>query len=254
MSTGSSTLAKGFDLLRMMGAYPAGAPAAVFAQDSGLPFSTAYRLLGALVESGFVEYEPQTKHYRLGLSVFELSAKVAAARGYDGAVLPVLRQLSEATNESCLFSVRDGSETVTIHTVDGPEFRQTTDPGDRLPLHVSSMGKAILAALPGTEVQQLLAELRFEAHTEHTVTQPAALQQQIEAGRQDGYVYQSEEVDLGMNAIAAPVVGPGGAVLGAVAVAAPLFRAGKDELVAQRVALQDAARRLAATLPTRSSA
>lgn len=251
MSTGSSTLTKGLDLLRMMGRYPAGAPAAVFAQDSGLPFSTAYRLLGSLVDSGFVEFDPQTKQYRLGLSVFELSSKVASARGYDGAVVPVLKQLSATTNESCLFSIRDGHETVTIHTVDGPEFRQTTDPGDRLPLHVSSMGKAILSALPSAEVQQLLIEFGFEARTEHTVTQPAALQQQVEAGRRDGYVYQREEVDLGMNAIAAPVVGSGGTVLGAVAIAAPLFRAGEHDLVAQHGALQDAARRLAATLPLR---
>lgn len=251
MSAGSSTLAKGLDLLRMMGNYPAGAPAAVFAQDSGLPFSTAYRLLNALVASGFAEYEPQTKQYRLGLSVFELSAKVAAERGYDGAVIPVLKQLSETTNESCLFSVRDGRETVTIHTVDGPEFRQTTDPGDRLPLHVSSMGKAILAALPSAEVRELLAASQFEAHTEHTVTDPGLLWQQIEAGRQNGYVYQCEEVDLGMNAIASAVVGPGGAVLGAVAIAAPMFRAGKDELVSQRGALKDAAHRLAVTLPAR---
>lgn len=250
MSTGSSTLAKGLDLLTMMGQYPAGAPAAVFAQDSGLPFSTAYRLLGSLVDSGFVEFDPQTKQYRLGLRVFELSSKVASARGYDGAVVPVLKQLSETTNESCLFSIREGSETVTIHTVDGPEFRQTTDPGDRLSLHVSSMGKAILSALPSAEVQQLLHD-KLTAHTEFTVTDPAALWQQIEAGRRDGYVYQREEIDLGMNAIAAPVVGAGGGVLGAVAIAAPLFRAGKDELVAQHGALQDAAHRLAATLPMR---
>lgn len=250
MNTGSSTLAKGLDVLRLMGDYPTGAPAAVFAKDSGLPFSTAYRLLNALVASGFAEFEPQTKQYRVGLSVVELSLKAVAARGYDGTVLPVLRELSEVTNESCLFAVRDGLESVTIHTVDGPEFRQTTDPGDRLPLHVSSMGKALLAGLPADQAEELMSQLTFEAHTGHTVADVEALRQQVQAGRAEGYVYQSEEVDLGMNAMGMPVIGADGTVLGAIAIAAPLFRATKAELVEHREALTTAARQMAALLST----
>src|SRR5690625_2273938 len=100
MSAGSSTLTKGLDLLRLMGDYPKGAPAAVFAEVSGLPFSTAYRLLNTLVATGFAEFDEQTKLYRPGLTIFELSSKVSAARGYNGLVLPVLQQLSAATNES----------------------------------------------------------------------------------------------------------------------------------------------------------
>ena len=250
MSSGSSTLAKGLDLLRLMGRYPAGAPAAVFAKDSGLPFSTAYRLLNSLVASGFAEFDAATKQYRPGLAIFELSSKVAAVRGYDGTILPVLQQLSAATNESCLFAVRDGLDTVTVHTVDGPEFRQTTDPGDRLPLHVSSMGKAILAGLPEAEADDVIEQLTFAPRTEQTVASTAVLREQIAAGRQLGYLYQSEEVDLGMNAIGTPVIGSNGSVLGAIAIAAPLFRATKSDLVQHRDALDTAAYQLAMALTT----
>ncbi|MGO1536798.1 MAG: IclR family transcriptional regulator [Yaniella sp.] len=249
MSVGSSTLTKGLGLLRLLSQHPHGAPAAVFAREAGLPFSTAYRLLNTLTDAGYAEFDPTTKHYRIGLAVFEMSQKVSSARGYDGSVMPVLKTLSAATNESCLFSVRDGYETVTIHTVDGPEFRQTTDPGDRLSLHVSSMGKAILAALPEAQVQPLVSGMQFAAHTEHTIVEPERLLEQVADGRRDGYVYQREEVDLGMNAIAKAVVGPTGAVLGAIAIAAPLFRADKEQLLAHREALTEATQRLAATLP-----
>lgn len=250
MSTGSSTLIKGLDLLRLMGKYPAGAPAAVFAKDSGLPFSTAYRLLNALVASGFAEFNPETKQYRPGLTIFELSSKVAATRGYDGTILPVLQRLSETTNESCLFAVRDGLDSVTVHTVDGPEFRQTTDPGDRLPLHVSSMGKALLAGLPPEQADQIIAQLTFQPRTQSTVPDAAALRAQVTQARQVGYAYQREEVDLGMNAIGTPVIGPGQMVLGAIAIAAPLFRASESDLVAHRHALDTAAHQLAMTLAT----
>lgn len=249
MSRGSSTLTKGLDLLRLMGNYPHGATAAVFARDAELPFSTAYRLLNTLADTGFAQYDPQTKQYRLGLTVFELSQVTAAARGYDGTVLAVLRELSQTTNESCLFAVPDGTESLTVHTVDGPEFRQTTDPGDRLPLHVSSMGKAMLAAMPDHTAQEVISQLELQAYTEYTVTDEQKLKQQIAAGRDTGYVYQNQEVDLGMNALAAPVVIPSGHVVGAVAIAAPVFRADKTQLMTYREALQQATQRLAATLP-----
>ena len=250
MSSGSSTLIKGLDLLRLMGRYPSGAPAAVIAKDSELPFSTAYRLLNSLVASGFAEFDADTKQYRPGLVIFELSSKVASARGYDGTVLPVLQQLSATTNESCLFAVRDGLDTVTVHTVDGPEFRQTTDPGDRLPLHVSSMGKAILAGLPEHEAHDVIEQLTLQPHTERTVSSAAELHNQIAQGRKAGYVYQSEEVDLGMNAIGAPVIDHNGNVLGAIAIAAPLFRATKTDLLQHRDALDTAAYQLAIALTT----
>lgn len=250
MSSGSSTLGKGLDLLRLMGQYPSGAPAAVFAKDSGLPFSTVYRLLNSLVASGFAEYDAATKQYRPGLVIFELSSKVASVRGYDGTVLPVLQRLSKTTNESCLFAVRDGVDTVTVHTVDGPEFRQTTDPGDRLPIHVSSMGKAILAGMPAQEADALIEQLSFAPHTERTVTDAHVLRDQIAQGRELGYLYQSEEVDLGMNAIGTAVVGPDGHVMGAIAIAAPLFRATKDDLIQHRDALDAAAYQLSMALAT----
>jgi DNA-binding IclR family transcriptional regulator len=253
MSAGSSTLHKGLDLLKMMGRYPTGAPASVFARESGLPFSTAYRLLNTLVTSGFAEYEAETKLYRPGLAVFELSANVTAARGYDGIVLPILQQLSATTNESCLFAVRDGLESLTIRTVDGPDFRQTTDPGDRLPLHVSAMGKAILAGMPHDDAAALISEMALEARTAHTVTDPTELLAQIEAGRQDGYVYQREEVDEGMHAIGVPIMSQGQTVLGSLAIAAPLFRASEQELIAHQEALAAAARQLADMLPALQS-
>lgn len=185
------------------------------------------------------------------MTVFELSQVTAAARGYDGTILPVLRELSEATNESCLFAVPDGTESVTVHTVDGPEFRQTTDPGDRLPLHVSSMGKAMLAAMPDQMAEEMISQLDLQAYTEYTVTDPQVLEQQVAAGRHDGYVYQNQEVDLGMNALAAPVTTPAGRLLGAVAIAAPIFRADKTQLLTYRDALQQAVQHLAATLPAK---
>src|SRR5699024_11736961 len=112
-----------------------------------------------------------------------LSQGTAAVGGYVRTLLHVLHKLTESNNESCLLAVPDGTEAVTVHTVDGPEFRQTTDPGDRLPLHVSSMGKAMLAAMPDQMAEEMISQLDLQAYTEYTVTDPQVLEQQVAAGR-----------------------------------------------------------------------
>lgn len=111
------------------------------------------------------------------------------------------------------------------------------------------MGKAILVGLPPEEANQLIAKMTFVRRTAHTVADAESLVAQLEAARPVGCVYQREEVDLGMHAIGAPVVDANQTVLGSIAIAAPLFRATKEELTAHHEALKNAARRLAGMLP-----
>lgn len=243
------TIAKGLALLRTVSTFPHGATAAEVAALAQHPFSTSYRLLNTLVETGFVEFDPRTKLYSLGLPVFELGQRVANARGYGGTAAPVLEALRDLTQESCILAVRDGVETVTVHTVDGPQFRTTTDPGDRGRLHTSAVGKMLLAGLPLAERTQLVSRLELVPLTPHTVTDPDVLLSQLAVAADQGWVGQSEEQDLGMNAIAVPVAREGGQMLASLAIAAPVFRADLDTLVGHLPALREAAARLALTLP-----
>ena len=162
-SRGSGTIAKGLAMLATVGEFPHGATAAEVAARSGHPFSTAYRLLGSLVDAGFVEYDARTKTYALGLAVFELGQRVGNARGFTGTAAPVLEELTARTGESSVLAVLDGVETLTVHTIDGPQYRQTTDPGDRGPLHSSAIGKVLLAWMPTDERDELLERLPLPA-------------------------------------------------------------------------------------------
>lgn len=243
------TVAKGLALLRALGSFPRGATAAELAALSGHPFSTAYRLLGSLVDTGFVDYDPASKRYAVGLPVFELAQRVAHARGFAGTALPVLQRVTTATGESSLLMVRDGDETLTIHKVDGPQYRSTTDPGDRAPIHSSAAGKAILASLPLAEREAVVARIDLAQRTPSTVTDRAALLEQLAGFAARGFAGQSEEHDVGMNAIAVPVRRADGATIGALALAAPVFRADLAALEAHVPRLREAADELATLLP-----
>lgn len=246
---GSGTILKGLAMLRSLGDFPHGATAAEVASSSGHPFSTAYRLLGTLVDAGFVEYDARTKTYALGLAVFELGQRVGNARGFTGSAAPVLEELTAKTGESSVLAVLDGAETLTVHTIDGPQFRQTTDPGDRGPLHSSAIGKVLLAWMPTEERDALLEKLPLPARTENTVTDVNALRTELDASRAAGWVEQSEQHDIGMNAVGVPVLRRDGTVIASLALAAPVFRADLDSLRTHISALQDAAARLGALLP-----
>lgn len=247
----SGTAIKVLDLLTLLGEHPEGATAAQIAQLTGHPFSTGYRLLNTLVEAGYATYDPRDKRYRLGLRVYQLAQKVAHQQGFEGAAQPILRALTESTGESSVLHVLDGDRSLTVVKVDGPQFRTTTDPGDRAPLHTIAAGKVMLAFADPATARELLETIDLTPRTEHSITDRDELRRQVQRVKERGWAGQSEENDVGMTAIAAPVLTASGRLVGAVTLAAPLFRTSPQDLQQHVPALQQAAARLASELPAR---
>lgn len=247
----SGTVRKGLALLQLLGDHPEGATAGQLVADSGLAFSTCYRLLATLVDAGYAEFEPETKRYRLGVLLFAMGQKVASARGWAGTALPVMREVVEATGESCLLAVLDGDRFLTVHTVDGPHHRTTTDPGDRGELHTSALGRVLLAFSEPQLREHLVETLDLPARTERSLTDRDALRTELERVREQGWALQDQEHDDAMAALAVPVVSPGAPVRAALALAAPVHRCDPQALVDHVPLLRQAADRLAAVLPQR---
>lgn len=244
MTEGSGTVGKALGLLTLLGEHPDGLAAGKVAEASGLPFSTAYRLLNTLVGAGYVVYEEGPKCYRLGLRIFQLGQKVAHARGFEGTAGPVLRRLTEATGESSILAVLDGARTLTISKCDGPQYRITTDPGDHGPLSTSAIGKVFLAFQPGLSTSADLA-----VRTPHSITDRGALEAELAVARESGWVAQQEENDTGMAAIGVPVWSGPGRLVASIALAAPLFRKDRDGLLGHLDELRAAASELGPQLP-----
>lgn len=242
---------KALGLLNLVGEHPNGATAGQLAEVAGYPFSTAYRLLNSLVDAGFVDYDPQDKRYRLGLRIFQLAQKVASARGFAGMAMPILHRLTELTQESSILAVLDGDQYLTVHKVDGPQFRTTTDPGDNGDLHTGAMGKALLAFSDGPTRERLLETIELVPRTQHSITDREVLREQVEQIRRQGWAGQLEEHDIGMTAIAVPVLAQSGRLIASVALAAPLFRSDLEGLRAHLPELRRAADELATALPLR---
>jgi DNA-binding IclR family transcriptional regulator len=243
---------KALRLLGMLGDEPRGATAAELSRRAEVPFSTAYRLLGSLTRDGFVDYEPDGRRYHLGLRVFQLGQRVSNHHGFAGTALPILRRVTDHTSEATILSVRDGNQHLTVNKVDGPQtFRVTSDPGHLGELHTTSVGKALVAFAEDDVREDLLSNLELHPLTDRSITDRDALRAEIEQVRRQGYAVMDEENELGMRAVAVPVLNSQGIAFASLATAVPVFRMSMEDLVALVPLLQDAAAELAARLPQR---
>lgn len=241
---------KALGLLVLLGDEPRGASAAELSRRAELPFSTTYRLLGSLTRDGFVDYEPEGRRYRLGLRVFQLGQRVSSHQGFAGTALPVLRRVTDETGEATILSVRDGHHHLTVNKVDGPQtFRVTSDPGHLGALHTTAVGKALVAFAEEATRTELVDQLDLEPLTGFSITNREDFRAEIERVRRRGYATMDEENELGMRAVAVPILNAQGQAFASLATAVPVFRMSMEALVALVPLLQSAAAELSARLP-----
>ncbi|GKV73657.1 IclR family transcriptional regulator [Pseudarthrobacter sp. NCCP-2145] len=243
---------KALGLLVLLGDEPRGASAAEISRRAELPFSTTYRLLGSLTRDGFVDYEPDGRRYHLGLRIFQLGQRVSNHHGFAGTAMPVLRRVTEQTGEATILSVRDGHHHLTVNKVDGPQmFRVTSDPGHLGSLSTTAVGKVLVAFAEDADRERLLEDLPLEQLTEKSITERDAFRAEIDKVRRQGYAVMDEENEMGMRAVAVPLLNSQGHAFASLATAVPVFRMGLEELAACVPLLREAAAELAARLPQR---
>lgn len=211
---GSRTLSRGLLLLKALGQDAEGATVSGLADVTGLDRAVLYRLLDTLSEEGFVTRDPETRRYRLGLSMLELGVRAAQGLEVRRLAGPALRALSDDTNETACLVVRDREDVVVVEVIepDGRFVQVNYRVGFRHPLGMAAHGKALLAFLPDGE---RLNELR-----------PV---------RQRGVAYTRDEIEPGAAGVAAPVFDHTGRAVAAVGIVAPTARLPEPENVALRV-------------------
>lgn len=185
-------------------------------ERTGLPRSTAHRLVAELVRCGFLERDGRA--LRLGLMFFELGQLVPRPRSLADAARPYMSDLREATRQNVGTAVLVDREVLYVEVLrgkDGPRVPSRT--GGRWPAHASCSGKAILA-FAGSEVVEAVVADGLTRLTENTITEPETLREELARIRQRGVAYDRQESFPGVMAVASPVIGPDGEVAGALSV------------------------------------
>jgi DNA-binding IclR family transcriptional regulator len=179
------------------------------ARRSGLPLSTAHRLVAELEEWQALSRDPDGR-LRVGLRLWELG-QLAPGR-LIALAHPWLQELYVTTGENVHLAVRDGLEVLYVDKVYGrravPIVSRT---GGRLPMHPTGVGKALLAYEPDWFVKSYLAR-KLERPTPHTIIEPGRLARELTAVRAQGYALTYEEMTLGSCSAAAPILVDGRAM------------------------------------------
>jgi DNA-binding IclR family transcriptional regulator len=190
----------------------------------GVHKATASRLVATLAGHGLVERNPETDRYRLGFGVVRLAAAALGRLDLVQVARPVLQRLAEQTQETVNLAVLDGDRVTNIDQFTGSRSVVAVSwVGKRTPLHCTSNGKVLLAHLPDREVDRVLSR-PLERLTPNTIVDPAVLRGQLREARARGYAYTVEELEVGLNAVAAPVREARGEVVAAVSLAGPAYR------------------------------
>ncbi|GAC1477585.1 MAG: IclR family transcriptional regulator [Pseudarthrobacter sp.] len=243
-------LGKGLNLLMALGEHPQGVGVSKLATQVGVPTSTAHRLLNSMVQSGFVTVDEEARQYSLGLRIFELSHQVSLVHTLSDVALPAMRRLTQVSGEQTLMAVRRDLELVYLEKVEGAHQLQNNAPiGARGPLHCSAMGKALLAWLPESEMEEAVGRLEPVRRTPHTITDRSRLLVDLRRARERGYAINEQENELGVRSVAAPILDPRGRPSCAICITAPVFRCSRETLDSHVPLLLELAREAEVRLP-----
>jgi DNA-binding IclR family transcriptional regulator len=238
-----SVLARALSLLEAFGPDDVELTLGDLCERSGLPKTTVHRFVGELVSWGALERGRYG--VRLGFRLFTLGERVTRYQRLRDLATPFLEELYEATRESAHLAVLDVSEVVYLAKVRGHLSAPTASRvGGRLPTHCTGVGKALLGFSSPRFVEARL-DAGLTRRTPHTICTPGALQRDLRGVVERGFSVDREETRMGIVSVAAPIFGPDGSPIAAIAIAGRTHTIRIDQIAAT---VQTAAERLSASI------
>jgi len=190
----------------------------------GVHKATASRLAAALARRGLLERDPFSDRYRLGFGLIRLAGAAMAGLDLVSSARPVLEDLADQTRETVTLGVVSGDEVISIDQVTGARsVLGVSWIGKGSSLHTTSTGKVLLAAMDADELERRLGA-PLERPTPRTIADPDELRAHLVEVRRRGWAQTVEELEEGLNAVAAPVRRADGEVVAALSVSGPSLR------------------------------
>jgi DNA-binding IclR family transcriptional regulator len=200
------------------------------ADTLGVHKSTVSRLVSVLEARGFVEQLADRGKYRLGFTLVRLAGATMATRDLGKESREISEALAAEAGETVNLAILEGDRAINITEASGPlGIALRTWVGQSSPAHATSSGKVLLAAVPENRLPQVLGA-DLERFTANTIVDSDVLTEQLRLISRRGWASAVEELEDGLNAIAAPVRDHTGDVIAALSVSGPSFRLTADTI------------------------
>jgi DNA-binding IclR family transcriptional regulator len=206
-------------VLRFLAAQPDPVPLERLASAVGLPRSTAYHLVNAMIEQGFVTHIAEERRYCLGVAAFEVGIGYARQAPLQRIAHQPLARLVDQIGQSAHLAVPHGRDVLYVLEERAPgRAPLVTDVGVRLPAHLTASGRAMLAAMPASQVRALYPDRSAFVDRHGRGPQSlSALRAVLSETRRRGYATEDGEVTPGFASVAAAVLDHNGTPLAGIA-------------------------------------
>ncbi len=200
------------------------------ADQVGMNKSTVHRLLGTLEKKRFLQRDPDTGVYQLGIRLLQMAYLTLEHNDLRQQVAPFLKKLCEQHLETITLSVLDGADVVFLDVLESPQrVKLAASTGQRLPAYATAAGKAHLAYLPEERVIKIL-EHGMPRLTTQTIHSSQAFFKEMAQVRKLGFAISEQEYEEGINAVAAPILDAGALPIAAITVTGPAYRLLRDRM------------------------
>lgn len=198
----------------------------------GQPKPSVFRLLHTIAEFGYLQKDPETGRYALGMRLHTLGASAVRHEQLRWQALAPLQDLARDTGETVHVGILYDGEITCVQAVDGTRLvRMHAFLGKRTPAHASALGKMLLAHLPEAELDALAAR-GLPRFTPTTLVTPEALRAALHEIRAQGYALDDQEMEPGLRCLAAAITDHLGRPCAALGISAPADRMTPDQIAA----------------------
>lgn len=211
--------------------------------------TTAYRALVALEAEGLVARVPGRESYRLGPELIVMGSRALRTSDLRTAGRGALEGLAREVEETATLEVPVDGAVLILDEVQGPGMMGTSvDTGTRWPMHATSTGKALLAAMEAWQAREAVEAWRIPEVlprlTPRTLTTEAELRAELAEIQERGYAVAFEELQLGYVAVGAAVRNHEGRPIAAIGVGGPTSRLTADRIPELGAAVRKTAERV----------
>ena len=236
-----AVLQKALDLLEVLAEEP-DLGLSELSEKTGASKASTYRMLSTLESRGFVVKRGDTRKYAPGVQLVALSCAVVARLDLVKAARPFLEELQRTSGETVNLGILADAQVLYVDILESDQgLRMAAHVGARDALHSTSLGKAILSALPAGEARQLLTSYRRLPATPRTIVDLDALMAELSETAARGYSIDDGENEMGARCVGVPIRDLSGRAIGALSVSGPATRISDDTLVSFGAAVQRAA-------------
>lgn len=204
---------------------------AEISDELGWPRSSTFNLVGTLADAGFL-YEPLARRgWYPTRRWLVLAQDVADAEPLPASLHALALDIARATGETTAIGAVAGGHASLLDVVESTQaVRFFARVGDRIPLHASSLGRALLAQATPAERRAAYRRLGFERYSDTTPLSAEAIEAELRAAEARGYQQSDSEYLPDLAGVSLPIPFPARRL--AVVVAGPVSRclARRDEI------------------------